>query len=170
MASSNEELFKCDRNSLIAAWREYGKLINDFLERNKGTDNERNAEQGGFAKWPTINPFEWLYKHPDTALLPEFEPGNLVVDGVNRYGVVLERRLGRSYNHMWAVECLLVDFKGTRGEVVVDADSVRPAKLPKEFVDFAMGGNMKGLKDRVHEKVEEAFNEVSQDEISRKEK
>lgn len=170
MATSNEELFKCDRNALLTAWREYGKFINDFLDRNKGTDNERNAEQGGFAKWPTQNPFEWLYKQPDTALLPEFAPGSLVVDDGNRYGVILERRLGCAYNHMWAIECLLVDFRGTRGAVIVEADSVRPAKFPKELVEFAIGGNMEGIKDRVHEKVEEAFSEASQDEISRKEK
>jgi len=166
MAGSNEELFKCDRNALITAWREYGKFMNDFLARNKGTANERNAEQGGFAKCPIENPFEWLYKHPDTALLPEFDPGNLVVDDKNRYGVILERRLGRAYNHMWAIECLLVDFRGTIGKVIVDADSVKPAKFPKELVEFAMGGNMGGIKDRVHEKVEEAFEEMSQDEIA----
>lgn len=160
MASSNEELFKCDRNALITAWREYGKFINDFLARNKGTANERNAEQGGFAKWPTVNPFEWLYKHPDAALLPEFDPGNLVVDDKKHYGVILERRLGCVYNHMWSIECLLVDFRGTIGEVIVQADRVKPATFPPELVKFAFG-DKKGkekLKKKVHEKVEEAFN------------
>lgn len=160
MATSNEKLFNCNKSALITAWREYREFMRDFLARNRGTANEGKAEQGGFARWPIDNPFEWLYKHPDTALLPEFEPGNLVVDSEKRYGVILERRIGYVYNHMWAIECLLVDFRGTIGEVIVDADKVKPASFPPELVEFAFG-DKKGkekLKNKVHEKVEEAFN------------
>lgn len=154
---TNEELFNCDRNALMSAWVEYGKIVGSYLDKSKGTSGESVAEQGGFARCPMLNPFDWLYKSSDGALVSDFEPGKLVVDGENRYGVILERRVGRCYNHMWNLDCILVDFRGTAGKVIVEVDMVKPAEFPKELVEFALGGKSE-MKNKVHEKIEEAFN------------
>lgn len=149
---TNEKLFGCDRKVLFAAWNEYRKIVGDFIDKNPKNDH------GGFARVPLCNPFTWLWKTCDTALLPEFEPGKLVVDSAGHYGIVVERTPGQIYDHEYRLNCVLVDFRGTAGRVIMDADKLKPAEFPPELIEFAVSGKKDGLKEKVHEKVEEAFN------------
>ena len=152
---TNEELFKHNVVAMMSAWKEYGKIVEAFLAKTKS--DGKDHEMGGFARRPILNPFAWLYKTCDTALLPEFTPGGLVKDSRGRYGVILKTEVGQAYDHEWRVNCMLVDFKGTCGEMVVEAEGVEKAEFPPELVEFALSGKG-GLKEKVHEKVEEAFN------------
>ena len=149
---TNGELFNGDMNKLFAAWNEYRKIEGDVIDKNPKSD------YGGFARVPLCNPFTWLFKTCDTALLPDFDPGKLVVDSEGRYGVVVERTTGRIYDHEFRLNWVIVDFRGTKGSVVMDAEKLKPAKFPPELIEFAIGSQKEGLKEKVHEKVEEAFN------------
>ena len=140
---SNDEYFGCGSGKLLSMWNLYKELV---------------AE--GFPDYTdcaaVTNPFEWLNKEEDAGMCQEFEPGRLVVDEEGRYGIVLERR-GHIFNNNPRIDCLLVDFKGTAGKVNADVSKLTPAKFPKELVDFVRSDNG-DLKDKVHKKVEEAFN------------
>lgn len=149
---TNGELFNGDMNKLFAAWNEYRKILGDFFDKNPDRDH------GGFARVPLCNPFTWLFKTCDTALLPEFDPGKLVVDSAGHYGIVVERTAGQICDHEYRLNCVLVDFRGSAGRVFMEADKLKSAEFPPELIEFAISGKKDGLKEKVHEKVEEAFN------------
>lgn len=152
---TNEEMYGCNRGLLLSEWKEYGRVVRKYLEKApRGEDGS-----GGFEMEPVDNPFEWLYKVCDTALMPEFAPGRLVVDDQGRYGVVLERMVGSILDHECRVDVVLVDFKTAVGKVKMDADKLRPAEFPPEFLDFASSYKSGGLNDRIHDKIDEAFDE-----------
>ena len=150
---TNEELFHKDQ--LLSAWNVYCAIVEPILESRKKSGCS-NPDYSGYAWHPVNDPFKWLYKDCDRALLPEYGPGKLVVDSEGRYGVIL-KRLTEDYDKMLTVDKVLVDFRGTLGEVIVAADSVKKAEFPPELLEFALSGK-NGLKEKVHEKVEEAFN------------
>lgn len=152
---TNEELFSKGSTSLLSAWKAYCAIVEPALEKRKMSGCS-NPDYNEHAWYPVSNPFTWLYKCCDTALLPEYEPGKLVVDSKGHYGIVLERRI-EDYDRMMRVNFLVVDFCGTSGKVIVRAEELKPAAFPPELVTFAFA-DKNGLKEKVHEKVEDAFN------------
>lgn len=151
---TNEELFTL-KGQLLSAWKSYCAIVGPILENRKKCGCS-NLDYNGHAWCPVNDPFIWLYKYCDRALLPEYEPGKLVVDSEGRYGVVL-KRWTEDGDKMLNVSCVLVDFRGTSGEVILRAEKLKPASFPPELVAFALA-DKNGIKKKVHEKVEEAFN------------
>lgn len=150
---TNEELFP--KEQMLSAWKAYCAIVEPLLESRKKSGCS-NPDYNGCAWRPVNDPFKWLYKYCDKALLPEYEPGKLVVDPEGHYGVILERWT-EDEDKMLTVNCVVVDFRGTAGKVALRVDKLKPAVFPPELVAFAFA-DKNGLKEKVHEKVEEAFN------------
>ena len=150
---TNEELFP--KEQLLPAWKAYCAIVEPLLESRKKSGCS-NPDYDGYAWRPVKDPFKWLYKYCDRALLPEYEPGKLVVDSEGHYGVILQRWT-EDQDRMLTVNCVVVDFRGTSGRVAFRADKLKPAAFPPELVEFAFA-DKNGLKEKVHEKVDEAFN------------
>lgn len=150
---TNEELFP--KEQMLSAWKAYCAIVEPLLESRKKSGCS-NPDYNGYAWRPVNDPFTWLYKYCDKALLPEYEPGKLVVDSEGHYGVILQRWT-EDQDKMLTVNCVVVDFRGTCGKVAIRVDKLKPAAFPPELVAFAFA-DKNGLKEKVHEKVEEAFN------------
>lgn len=131
---------------LLWAWNEYKKIIED-------------TRPGSEPRFAITNPFYWLAKPADSAIHESFKPGRLVVDSQKHYGIVIERR-AEVYSNCPepTIDQVVVDFKGTKGLVIEKVSDLKPAEFPQELLDFAVFGKNEELKEKVHEKVEEAFN------------
>lgn len=131
---------------LLWAWNEYKQIIEE-------------TRPGSEPRFAITNPFYWLAKPADLAIHDSFKPGRLVVDSQKHYGIVIERR-SEVYSNCPepTIDQVVVDFKGTRGRVIEKVRDLKPVEFPPELIEFAISGKKDGLKEKVHEKVEEAFN------------
>ena len=111
-----------------------------------------------------MSPFAWgLRSIPDLALQDEFDPGQVVVDKkTGKYGIVegyvLDRweNLGSGSYGFRILDTVNVDFGDCRSACI--CSSIEKAKIPKNVMDLLCAKFEKeGLKERVHEKVDEAF-------------
>ena len=167
---TNLELFRT-AEKLDAAWKKRQKII---FEQGGGTKyingtvdttefNATHTVSAEVAKNFQYSPFAWaLSGSVDLALQPEFEPGQVVV--VEQPGSSLHgkcgvitgyalTRWGREYRILDRVYVDLGD-----GLHDISCEVLKKATIPKVVMDFLMAKFQKeGLKERVHQKVDEAF-------------
>ena len=171
---TNIELFK-DSNTLDAMWAKRQRVIAEISAHQHGVCNPGDLPR--YYATHTIGheeaanyvqtPIHWALSEADLALLEEFEPGQPVVgsepgvDWFGKYGIV------RLYdNSTWAgSDCgfrvlrdVYVDF-GDGGLRQCKCKWLKKADIPQNVLDFVMAKCQKddGLKERVHEKIDEAF-------------
>lgn len=116
---------------------------------------------------PVWSVFKWAFRgHVDLALLPEFRAGEPVISDDGRCGVVVkcspayDSRCGDGDDPI--LDSVVVDFGDT--EVTCRCRSLKKAEIPKHVMDFMLkklsSDTAKAeMRERVHEKVDEAFNE-----------
>lgn len=169
---NNIELFESRVHALDAAWAKRQAVIEKYAPKGF-----RVANTGDIPRYYCTHtvgeeeaakhkrsPFSWaLSNHPDLALLPEFDPGEVVIviaEGrthSGKYGLVhsyvVDKWDGDGYRILDAVN---VDFGS--GIVGYPCSALTKAEIPKPVMDFLMAKFEKGgLRNRVHEKVDEAF-------------
>ena len=162
---TNIELFK-DADVLDAMWAKRQRVIDEISAHQGDVDMyhvTHTASPEEAARY-VQSPIHWALSEADTALLEDFDPGQPVVgsepgtDWFGRYGIV-EGYDGSTWAPRFRVlRNVYVDFGGGK-LLVCRCKWLKKADIPKNVLDFAMAKCRRddGLKERVHERVDEAF-------------
>lgn len=171
---TNIELFK-DADVLDAMWAKRQRVIAEISAHQFGVCNPGDVKKyyatytvgSEEAAKHMQSPIHWALAEADTALLGEFDPGQPVVGSepgteyFGKYGVV------RGYdNSTWAeggfrvLRDVYVDFGDGRLRQC-KCKWLKKADVPQNVLDFVLAKCRRDdrLKERVHEKVDEAFKE-----------
>lgn len=171
---TNIELFKYS-NVLDDMWAKRQRVVAEISAHQHGVCNSGDVSRyyathtvgSEEAARHAQSPIHWALAEADTALLEDFDPGQPVVgsepgtDWFGKYGIV------RCYdNSTWGgggdgfrvLRDVYVDF-GDGGLKQCKCKWLKKADIPKNVLDFVMAKCRRddGLKERVHEKVDEAF-------------
>lgn len=167
---TNLELFK-DAATLDAMWLKRQAVLEKYTPGLFGSCNYGDIEE--YYATHTVGkaeaakhlrrPFEWaMCDTPDYALLPEYDPDSIVmgsepgVDWYGKYGIVKGYALDSWYHGYRMLYYVHVDFGS--GIQKCQCPWLKKADVPKAVMDFLIAKFADGgLKERVHEKVDEAF-------------
>lgn len=154
---TNIDLAEGDPGMLWAMWVARHQILEDDGEGIPDSYNDR----------PVHSAFKWAFRGDvDLALLPEFRVGEPVISDDGRCGVVV--KCHPSYDSCCEdaddpiLDEVVVDFGDSKG--ACKCRFLKKAEIPKHVMDFMLkklsSDTAKAeMRERVHEKVDEAFDE-----------
>ena len=144
-----------------------GRLLAMWVSRHMILDLDGKGIPDSYNVSPVRSAFEWAFRnYVDLALLPEFKVGEPVISDDGRCGVVVkckpeyDSRSGDADDPI--LDTVVVDFGDTKENC--RCRFLKKAEIPKHVMDFMLkklgSDTAKAeMKERVHEKVDEAFDE-----------
>lgn len=155
--NKNIDLAAGDPDRFWAMWADRNLILDKV---GKGIPDSYNVN-------PVRSAFRWAFRNSvDLALLPEFRVGEPVISDDGRCGVVVQchpeydSRSGDADDPI--LDTVVVDFGDT--EDFCRCRFLKKAEIPKHVMDFMLKKLSREtakaeMRDRVHEKVDEAFDE-----------
>lgn len=163
----SENCYERYKTNIDLAAGDPGRLWAMWVARCQILDHTEEGIPDSYNVSPVLSAFKWAFRnYVDLALLPEFRAGEPVISDDSRCGVVVkcspayDSRSGGADDPV--LDAVVVDFGDTKE--ICRCRFLKKAEIPKHVMDFMLkklsSDTAKAeMRERVHEKVDEAFNE-----------